>query len=194
VEPRGTPAAAQEVAVKKALASALVSLVVLAALGPAVSAGPLPSGQKDPEALIRAAVQVTGAPHFSREEITAALAGSLEAALLILPPTGAAADAAPLLQGVHKALREGVLFEDRIRQDLASAFKMLSGGKDWGIPKELTDESEAKKGIEAARKIGLELLESALAEWRAGRAVPAAQRLVSFVLLVVTPIKAPGRA
>jgi hypothetical protein len=173
---------------------ALVALAFLTALSPFVSATPLPSGQKDPAALIRAAAQTTGAPHFTREEITAALAGSLEAALIILPQTGAAAEAAPLLRGVHKALKEGVLFEDQIRKDLASAYKTLSGGADWGIPKELTDASEAKKGIEAAKKIGLGLLDSALTEWKAGHAVPAAQRLVSFVLLVVTPVQANGLA
>ncbi|GEM_PF-541361 len=179
---------------KKLLSFALIAGVSLAALGPRLSAGTLPAGQKGPEALIRGAAAVTGAPHFSREEITKALADSLEAALLILPKTGAAAEAAPLLRGVQASFTGGVLFEDKIRKDLAAAFKLLSGGKDWGIPKKLTDASEPKKGIELATKIGLELLDSALAEWKAGRAVPAAERLVSFVILVVTPIEAPGQA
>ncbi len=68
-------------------------------------------------------------------------------------------------------------------------YKSLAG-KAWEIPKEITACAQPKDGIKLATKICLDLVDSALVEWKAGRSDQAVIRLLSFVLLVITPIQA----
>jgi hypothetical protein len=174
--------------VKKHSPIALVAVIVLGLLS---FGGPLPRQvRKNPEALIRGAFAIVNASHFSRDEINKALVDVLDASLLILPKTPAAEKCGSRIKAVRKMMTGGEIFSDQGREDLRSAYKLISGGSAWDLPKELTAASDAKRGIEQATKICLGLLDSALAEWNNGRAEQAVIRLVSFVLLVVTPIQA----
>ncbi len=168
-----------------ALAVAIAVLGALPAAGPSVRAA-----DKTPEALIEHARAVTLAPHFSSEEITGALVEVLDASLLILPAADYAEDFKARIGTVRKMLAEGILFSDKERQYLGFAYKLVSGGAAWKVPAELTDEARMEKSIELAKKLCVGLLDSALAELKAGRNERSVRDLVAYVLLVVTPMEA----
>jgi hypothetical protein len=128
-------------------------------------------------------------PNFSRDAIEKALVGVLDASLLILPKADYAREFRSLIEAVRGKMGGGELFSDKAYQDLGSAYKLVSGGRAWQVPEELKA-ANPQKGIELAKKICLKLLDSALAERKAGRDEQSVRCLIDFVLLVVTPIEA----
>ena len=165
-----------------------VAAVLLAALA---SSAPLaPASQADVETAVRNARAVLTAPHFSREEITKTLAEALEACLAIVPEGEKAAEFKSRIGTARTMLRDQEMFSDKVRQYIGLSYKLMSGGPSWEIPKEITAAAQPKDGIKLATKICLELVDSALAEWKAGRNEKAIIHLLSFVLLVITPIQA----
>jgi hypothetical protein len=166
----------------------MVFLVGIAFLGTAFPA--LAGSATDAEALIGRARATLATPNPPREAITKALVDALEAALLILPKTEYEAEFRSRVEGVKKTFNEGGLFSDKAYQDLAQAYKLTTGGKAWQIPAELKGPGPEKKGIEQAVKVCGRLLDSALAEKKAGRDEAAVSYLLDFVILVVTPIEA----
>jgi hypothetical protein len=166
----------------------MVFLIGIVFLVAAVSA--LRSAENEAEALIGRARAAVLTPDSPREAITKALVDALEASLLILPKTEYEAEFRTRIEGVKKTFNEGVLFSDKAYQDLAQAYKLTTRGKAWQIPAELKGSGPEKKGIEKAVEICAKLLDSALAERKAGRNETAVSYLLDFVLLVVTPIEA----
>jgi hypothetical protein len=169
---------------KKRVTIALAGLALLLAALPALG----DPGQ-EAEALINRARAVIQTPHFARDAITNALSDALGASLLILPETDYAEDLRARIETVRKMFDDEVLFSDKGRQYLGLAYKMVNGGKIWQVPEELKI-LDAKKGIEKSLEICLKLLDSALAEIKAGRNELAVRDLLDFVILVVTPIEA----
>lgn len=166
-------------------------LIPLLALG-LVLAGPSVLAGQDatPETLIGHARAAVVTPEGSRDAILEALIGVLDASLMILPDTDYAGEFRSRIEWVKGSYKEGVLFSDKGRQYLGLAYKLVSGGNAWQIPAELKDPGPTTKGIERATEICVKLLDSALAERKAGRNGEAVRRLLEFVLLVITPIEA----
>ncbi|HSA94872.1 MAG TPA: hypothetical protein VLJ16_02390, partial [Acidobacteriota bacterium] len=129
-------------------------------------------------------------PEGSREAITKALIDALDASLAIVPRTDYAEEFKSRVAAVRKMFEAGALFEDKARQYLGLAYKLVSGGKIWEVPAEFKATDGVKKGIEKATELCGKLLDSALAERKAGRNVEACRDLLSFVILVITPIEA----
>jgi hypothetical protein len=166
------------------------SVAVIAAAVLLAGAAGLEAQEAGPEALIGRARAVTLSPHFSREEITQALVGVLDATLLVLPPTAYAAEFRGRIETVRKMMGDGVLFEDKIRQYLGLAYKLVSGGNAWAVPEELASAYREAEIMDRAKKICVALLDGALAAIEAGRLEAAVRDLVGFVLFVVTPVEA----
>ncbi len=89
---------------KRTVIVALIAVAVLLAGAPVLEAQ-----EAGPEALIGRARAVTLSPHFSREEITQALVGVLDAALLVLPATSYEAEFRGRIETVRKMFDEGGL-------------------------------------------------------------------------------------
>ncbi|NLH78058.1 MAG: hypothetical protein GX465_13575 [Acidobacteria bacterium] len=170
---------------KRTVIVALIAVAVLLAGAPVLKAQ-----EAGPEALIGRARAVTLSPHFSREEITQALVGVLDAALLVLPATSYEAEFRGRIETVRKMFDEGGLLEDKIRQYLGLAYKLASGGQAWTVPAELASAYREADIIDRAKKICVALLDRALAGIEAGRREEAVRDLVAFVLFVVTPVEA----
>jgi hypothetical protein len=85
---------------------------------------------------------------------------------------------------------ERSLFNDKSRQYLGLAYRLVTGGKIWQIPEELTSAYREKDIMEQAKKICQKLIESALAERKAGHDELAVRYLLEFVLMVITPVQA----
>jgi hypothetical protein len=109
-------------------------------------------------------------PHFSREEITQALIGVLDASILILPEASYAVEFKGRIETVRRMFAEGGLLEDKIRQYLGFAHKMVAGGQAWAVPEELKSAYREADIMDQAKKICTALLDGALADLRSGRA------------------------
>lgn len=167
---------------------AAFALIGMAALFAAVPA-PLTAGD-DFETAVGRARSVFWKPDFSREEVTQALGEALDASLMILPASDHAAEVRSRIETVRKMFAEGALFEDKIRQYLGLAYKTVSGGKAWEVPAELKSAFLEADIMARAKKICGALLDSSLAEHKAGRDEAAVRDLLSFVIFVVTPVEA----
>ena len=167
---------------------AVLALVGIAAL--LAAAPPMRASDQEFEAKINRVRAVVLTPHFSRDEITKALVEALDASLLVLPATDYAAEFKSRVGTVRKMLEDGALFEDKIRQYLGLAYKMVAGGKPWEVSEELKSAYRETEIMERAKKICLALLDSSLAEHKAGRDEAAVRDLLSFVIFVVTPVEA----
>lgn len=171
---------------KKCSTIALITCAAVMAAAPA-----LRGSQDKPEAMIEHARQALSTPQPATEAITNALVDALSASLLIVPKTDYAEDYKSRIEGVRKMVKEGAMLSDKAYQDLGIAYKLVSGGKAWEIPAELKEAGSDKRGIEKATEICGQLLDAALAERKAGRDEEAVRDLLSFVILVVTPIERP---
>ncbi|MGB7294587.1 MAG: hypothetical protein WBC70_03285 [Candidatus Aminicenantales bacterium] len=169
---------------KNHLAMTLLGLGLLMAVVPNLG-----RAEGGAETLIDRARVILQDAHLPRETITEALVAALDASLLILPEADHSEEFRTRIGTVRKMFDEQVLFSDKGRQYLGLAYRMVNGGKRWEIPEELKAVYE-NKGIEKAREICSKLLDSALAEWKAGRNERAVSLLIDFVILVVTPIEA----
>jgi hypothetical protein len=169
---------------KRYLTIALIASATVFAAAPA-----LRGSQDKPEAMIEHARQLLSAPQPATEAITKALVDALNASLLILPKTDYAEEYKSRIERVRKMVKEGAMLSKEAYQDLGTAYKLVSGGKAWEIPVELKASGSEKKGIEKATEICGKLLDAALAERKAGRNEEAVRNLLSFVILVVTPIE-----
>jgi hypothetical protein len=161
---------------------------ILGLLIPGISAAQ--NQAADPEATILRARAVVLTPDFSQEDITKTLIEVLDASLLILPEKDYSREFASRVEAVKKIFGEGALFTEKGRQYLGLAYKLASGGKAWQIPEALKAAYRQKDIMDEAKKACLELLDSALAERKAGRNEEAVRHLVGFVIMVVTPIEA----
>lgn len=169
------------------------SLTALALIGTAalLAAAPAPLAAGDDfETTVGRVRSVFFKPHFSREEVTQSLAEALDAALLVLPASDHAAEVRSRIETVRKMLADGALFEDKIRQDLGLAYRMVAGGKAWEIPAELQSAYRETDITARAKRIRGAPLDSSLAEHKSGRDEAAVRDLLSFVIFVVTPVQA----
>ena len=165
--------------------------IVLIGFALIVLAAPLlPARQAGAEELIGRARKTPMTPDAGREAILKALADALDAALLILPKTDYADEFKSRIGTVRKMFEDGALFEDKARQYLGLAYQMVSGGKSWAVPEELKSAYREVDIMERAKRICAGLLDSALAEHKAGRHESAVRDLISFVIFVITPVEA----
>jgi hypothetical protein len=169
---------------KRYLTIALIACVAVMGAAPA-----LRGSQDKPEAMIEHARQALGTPQPATEAITRALVDALSASLLILPKTDYAEEFKSKIEGVRQMVKEGAMLSPKAYEDLGTAYRLVSGGKAWEIPAELKAPGSQKKGIEKATEICGQLLDAAMAERKAGRNEEAVRDLLSFVILVVTPIE-----
>ena len=164
---------------------------VLIALAPLVLASSLlQASDTRPEAMISHARSVMLGPDAPRDAIIGALVEVLDATLLILPNTEYAGEFKSRMTTVRQMLVEGALFSDKVHQYLGLAYKLVAGGKAWQIPEELKAPYREADMMEQAKKVSGKLIDSALAERKAGRNEQSVRFLLEFVLMVLTPVEA----
>jgi hypothetical protein len=170
---------------KRLMAVLLLGLAQLFVLIPALKAE-----IASPEVLIGRARAVALSPHFSREEVTKAMIDALDASLLILPQADYAAELKSRVATVREMFAKGAIFEDKARQYLGLAYKLVSDGQAWAVPEELKSKYRDAEITDPAKKICVALLDESLVELKAGRPEAAVRGLISFVIFVITPVEA----
>src|SRR4030042_7173349 len=89
-----------------------------------------------------------------------------------------------------KMFEERSPFNNKSRQYLGLAYRLVTGGKVWQVPEELTSVYREKDIMAQAKKLCQKLIDSALAERKAGRNEQSVRYLLEFVLMVITPVQA----
>jgi hypothetical protein len=166
----------------------LTALSILGLMLPPLS--PARTQEKSPEAMIQSVREVVVKPEFSEKEITKALIDALDASLLLFPRSADSEEFASRIGTVKKIFGEQSLVGDKARQYLGLAYKLASGGKAWQMPDEMKPLYREKDIMAQAKKLCAGLLDSALAERKAGRDLEAVRNLIGFVIMVVTPVEA----
>lgn len=164
---------------------------MIAIIAAALLAAPyLESWDEKPEDMINRAYSVLMTPAASSETIMKALMEILDASVLILPKTDYSDEYKSRIEVAKKMFTERSMFNDKSRQYLGLAYRLVTGGKIWQIPEELTSAYREKDIMAQAKKVCQKLIDSALAERKAGRDEQAVRCLLEFVLMVITPIEA----
>lgn len=166
-------------------------MLALLALGFLASSVPaLRSAEKDAESMISHAESVLMAQDRSRDAILDALAEVLDATLLILRKTEYEAEFRSRVEFAKKTFEDRILFSAKARQYLGLAYMLVTGGKSWQVPDELSPEHREKDFMAQAKRVCQSLIDSAQAELKAGRNESAVRFLLEFVLMVITPVQA----
>jgi len=164
---------------------------MIAIIAVALLAAPyLVSSDEKPEDMINHAYAVIMTPSSPTDAIMLALNEILDASLLILPQTDYAEEYRSRIEGAKKMFTERSLFNDKSHQYLGLAYRLVTGGKVWQVPEELTSVYREKDIMALAKKACQKLIDSARAELKAGRDEQAVRYLLEFVLMVITPIEA----
>jgi hypothetical protein len=163
----------------------------LMALGLLVSAAPvLVSPETDAETMVRHGCSVLMAPSASHAAVQEALIEILDASVLILPKTDHAEEFRSLIGDAKMEFTGKSLFTDKGYQDLSLAYRLVADGKAWQFPEELGAFPRQQNFIQETKRVGQKLIDSALAEQKAGRNEASVRYLLEFVLMVITPVTA----
>ena len=118
-----------------------------------------------------------------------ALIEILDATLLILPKTESTAECRSRIEGARREFDEKSLFTDKGHQYLSLAYRLVTNGKQWQIPEELSGAYRAKDIMAQAQAVGKKLIDSALGELKAGHSQESVRYLLEYVLMVITPVE-----
>ncbi len=89
---------------------------------------------------------------------------------------------------VKEIFQKESIFDDKARQYLSFAYRMLTNGKRYERPEELDEFVTPGEAQEKARKYAIELVDKALGRLEDGDELETARLLLELVLMIVTPI------
>jgi hypothetical protein len=166
------------------------SILTFVVLGLLISVPPvLWCSETEAASMITHASSVIMAPSPSHDAIKAALLEILDASLLILPKTDYSDEYRSRIEVAKTQFSEQSLFSDKGHQYLSLAYRLVTAGKRWQFPEELTVPYRERDIMEQAKKLAQKLIDSALSELKAGRNEQSVRYLLELVLMVVTPIQ-----
>ncbi len=167
-------------------------LLTVIALFFAVPSGVM-SGSQDPEARIKEASGV----FLGTADSSITKASVLDASLELLDVTESltresqySAEIKYRIDVAKDLFQKDSIFNDKARQYLSFAYRMLTDGKKYERPKELEEFVAPAEAQEKAQKHAQKLVAEALARLEEEDKVGAARCLLELVLMVVTPV--PG--
>lgn len=85
-------------------------------------------------------------------------------------------------------IKKQSLFNEKARQYLSFAYRMVTNGKKYQSPKELDEFVTPAEAQQKAMRYAKELIEKSLFELESGHAENAAKYLLELVIMVVTPV------
>jgi hypothetical protein len=166
------------------------SILTFVVLGLLISAPPvLWCSETEAASMIIHASSVIMAPSASHDAIKAALLEILDASLLILPNTDYSDEYKSRIEVAKTQFSEQSLFSDKGHQYLSLAYRLVTAGKRWQVPEELSVPFRERDIMEQAKKLAQKLIDLALSELKGGRNEQSVRYILEFVLMVVTPIQ-----
>jgi len=146
---------------------------------------------EDSKARIKAAAGVLlGGPNQNTTQamIVNALTDLLDVTVTLTRRSPYASDIKARIDVAKDLLRKTSLFNDKARQYLSFAHRMMTGGKKYERPKELEEFVTMEEAQQKAQKYAAALVDGALLALERGDESGAALRLLELVLAVVTPV------
>ena len=137
-------------------------------------------GAEDVQKMIRTASTVLLGGSASDDQMRGALTQLLDAAILTIPKSEHAAAVRSNLEAARSELIAGSFFSEEGHQQLALAYRALSGGKPFEFPDVHT--------IEAAKVHIEKLVASSVDSIKKGQEGLASRLLLECVIMVVTPM------
>jgi len=147
---------------------------------------------KDAGGMIVHANSVIMSKPSSGDDVKNALIEILDASLLILPKTDSTAECRSRIEVAKSEFDQKSLFTDKAHQHLSLAYRLVTGGKRWQFPAEISGDYREKDVMEKAKKACQVRIDSALTEWKNDRREESVRYLLEYVLMVITPVERQG--
>ena len=166
------------------------ALLIVTALFFASSAG-IMFGSPDTKARIKEASSIllsSADPSITKARILSALIELLDVTASLTQESQYNTEIKYRIDVAKDLLQKESIFDDKARQYLSFAYRMLANGKKYEKPKELEEFVTPGEAQEKARKLANELVDKALASLEEGHELETAKLLLELVLMIVTPI------
>jgi hypothetical protein len=178
----------------------LNAFVTLRRIGLALLAGGILLGwvslgfaqEPDTAARIREASRVFVAspdPSVTSAQIRQSLLALLDIIAAVCPELPYQAEIRNRLGIARELMETDSLFNDKARQYLSFAYRMMTDGRKYAPPSELDQFVTPAEAQEKARAHATRLVDKAVGELNAGRPAETARLLLELVLMIVTPVK-----
>ncbi len=172
------------------MAKRIGTLLVVTALLLALPSG-IMFGSKDTKARIEGAAGVflgPADPSITKAKILNALLELLDITASLTPESQYKADIKYRIDVAKDLFQKESMFDEKARQYLSFAYRMMTNGKKYERPKELDEFVTPAEAQEKSQKYAKKLMEEALANLEEGNEGETAKLLLELVLMIVTPI------
>lgn len=127
-------------------------------------------------------------PSITQAKIVSALHELLDIAASINPDFQYKDEIKYRIDIAKELLKEDSIFNEKARQYLSFAYRMMTDGKKYEKPAELDEFVTPAEAQEKARKYAQKLVDEALVHLEEGNKEETARLLLELVLMIVTPI------
>ena len=151
-----------------------------------------PANAQDTAARIKEATSIfvgTPDPSVTPAQVRTALLAVLDITASVCPASPHQAEILDRIGIARELIGKDSIFNDKARQYLAFAYRMLTDGKKYEPPADLDQFVTPSEAQEKARAHAARLVEAAVGDWNGGRPAETARQLLELVLMIVTPIK-----
>jgi len=145
-------------------------------------------GAQESEARIIKAYEELSDPLVSKEKLVNSLVEFLDIALILTASSEYSNEIEHHIDVAKNLFRNSSLFNDKARQYLSLAYRMVTGGIKYQKPPQLDEFVTPDEAQKKAFKYANKLVEDALSSVKRGNDGDAARLILELVLLVVTPI------
>jgi len=148
-------------------------------------------GAQDPKAGIKEASRIffgPADPSVTSAKIRAALLRLMDIAVVLSQGSKYSAEIKDRVNIAKDLFEKDSIFNDKARQYLSFAYRMMTEGKKYERPKDLDEFVTPAEAQEKARKYAQKLVEDALSALDQGKKGEAAKRILELVLMIVTPV------
>jgi hypothetical protein len=140
--------------------------------------------------ILKAAETLVGPadPSVTKEKIVSAILELLDISAAIIPDNEYKKDIIYRIDVAKDLIKNDSLFDDKARQYLSFAYRMMTNGKKYEKPKELEEFVTPAELQEKSMKYAKSLVDKALVSLEAGNKAETARLLLELVLMTVTPV------
>jgi hypothetical protein len=142
----------------------------------------------DPKAVIIEAANALFKPPASQEILVDSLTQLLDVAVFLTSGSLHKDEITRHIEIAKDLIRDSSLFNEKARQYISLAYRMITNGQKYQRPAELDEFVTPKEAQQKAMKYAKNLIEKSLSELEAGHKEGAAIPLLELVIMVITPL------
>ncbi|UCE39885.1 MAG: hypothetical protein JSV17_10385 [Candidatus Aminicenantes bacterium] len=144
--------------------------------------------EQDPKTRIIEASNSLFSPSATKETLVNSLFQFLDVVVTLTSTSQYKDEISQRIDVAKELIENDSLFNDKARQYLSFAYRMITNGQKFQMPKELDEFVTPSEAQEKAMKYSKNLIAESLSELESGHKQKAARHLLELVLMVVTPI------